>query len=89
MTEVIVTIRLSPSLLAEVSKVSKEEHYLDQSEFVRSVLRKKFEESSRGNSRALADAIIADIKKHSVMTTEARLSEELKGIRDRLKDEMK
>lgn len=89
MTEVIVTIRLPPQLLAELRKLAQEQYYVDASELVRSVLRKKYEKSVKASSELLSESIIEDIKKHTLKTTDARLAEELLGIRKRLREELK
>ena len=89
MGDTIATIRLPPSLVIELKKISKEQHYVDLSELIRSVLRKKYEKSVLASSDMLSDAIVTDIKKHTVQTSEAKLTQELLKIKKRLRDELK
>ena len=89
MTDVIVTIRLPPPLLAELKRLAREQYYVDASELVRGILRRKYEKSVSAGSELLSESIIGDIKKHTLKTSEARLAEELLNIRKRLREELK
>ena len=89
MGDTIATIRLPPSLVIELKKISKEQHYVDLSELIRSVLRKKYEKSVLASSDMLSDSIISDIKKQTIQTSEAKLAQELLHIKKRLRDELK
>ena len=89
MTDVLVTARIPDSLISELRAQVKKQHYLDLSELIRSVLRKRFEEHANANPRRVTDSIIKDIKKHTVSSSESLLSDELLRLKKRLKEELK
>ncbi len=60
MSDTIVTIRLPAGLLTELKRLAKERYFVDESEFVRGILRK---EHAKSGSGALSDAVIDDLKK--------------------------
>jgi len=73
MADVMVTIRLPDTLLEELKNLAKEQHYVDLSELIRSVLRRKFEQAQHASPDGISDSIIRDVKRKTVMTSEARL----------------
>ncbi len=89
MTDILVSIRLPPTLLEEIKSLTREQHFVDQSELIRSVLRSGYEKHTQDQVQNLTESIIKDLRKNAVTKSEARLSEELRKIKDRLREELK
>ena len=89
MNEVMVTARLPPSLVEALRRYAHENHYMDLSELIRAVLRKKFEEFAQANPKSIEDSIIKDIKLHTLSSSESLLSGELLRLKKRLREELK
>lgn len=89
MNDVLVTIRLPPSLLAEVKELTKEQHFVDKSEFIRTVLRQRYEKTTKDTTSKISSEIINDIKSATISKSEMLLREELRKIQERLREELK
>ena len=91
MSDMIVTVRVPKSLLYELRRVSSEDHFLDLSEAVRSILRKNWISSSDKNIYEigkLREEIAESIKAKSRLMAEQMLTEELKKIRRGLNNDI-
>lgn len=91
MTDVMVSVRLPSSLLEELNSIVKKQHYLDASEAIRGILRQKFEEQSDPLKHELAQirlSIQSELKRSIAKKSEERIIEEMKKIREKIRDEL-
>ena len=91
MTDVMVSIRLPKKLLEELQNTARKNHYMDLSEAVRSILRQKWEENADPLSYEvgkLRQIIKEELKRNIAEKSEQRLVEELRKIRENIRDEM-
>ena len=87
MTEVMVSIRMPASLLRELKQISQDEHYLDLSEMVRSIARKKWIEHTNPELeqiKKLRENIELEIRKKSVEKIQHEVGKELEKIKQQL-----
>src|SRR3989338_9747533 len=90
-TDVLVTVRLPVSLLEELKILVQMQHYMDASEAIRSILRQKREQYSDPLTyevRQLSSSIQEELKRGIARKSEQRLVEELKKIREKIKEEL-
>ena len=88
MTEVMVSIRMPRSLLQELKDIAQEEHFLDLSELVRSVTRKKWMQHTRPELyelQKLRTGIEAEIKRKGTLQIQRQVNKELEKIKSKLK----
>lgn len=89
MTDVIVSIRFPQSILSELKTTAKKQHYMDLSELIRSVARKKWENATQPYSLSgISNDIVEDVKDIARQKSESLLADELKRIKERLKNEL-
>ena len=83
-----VSARMPKSLVKELKQLVKEQHYLDLSEQIRSVLRKKWIQYTNPQLyeiKELRKDISKEVKKRSVEKVQEQVNKELKKISERLK----
>ena len=91
MNDVMVSVRLPGSLVEELKVFVKKQHYLDISEAIRSILRQKWEEQSDPLRYELAQirrSIHHDLKSSIARKSEQRIVDEMKKIREKIRDEL-
>ena len=89
MSDAIVSVRMPKSLLHELKSLSEKEHFLDVSEEVRSIVRKKWDFHSNPEIyqlRKLSDDIGAEIRKKSEKKIQQEIAKELEKIKSQLKE---
>ncbi|MBN2454496.1 hypothetical protein JXB11_03035 [Candidatus Woesearchaeota archaeon] len=90
MTDMLVSVRLPGSLLEELKNFVRKNHYLDISEALRAILREKWEAYSDPYAyelRELRKSITSEMKDQIAKKSEQRLIDELKKMRERIRDE--
>jgi Arc/MetJ-type ribon-helix-helix transcriptional regulator len=88
MKDVMVSIRMPTSLADELHAIAKEEGFLDVSELIRSVARKKWLEHTKpelAQLEGLRKGIESELQKVTQKRVHEEVAEELKKIRDQLK----
>lgn len=91
MSDVLISARVPASLVLELKEFSQKNHYMDLSEAVRSILRRKWEEHSDPLAYEVGQlrrSIQDELKKGIAEKSEQLLVEELKKIGERIKDEI-
>ena len=92
--DVLLTIRLPVSLVEELKALVRKHHYMDTSEAIRSVLRQKWKQDSDPLAyevyevRQLRASIEEELKRSIVRKSEQRLIDELKSIRNKMREEL-
>ena len=90
--DAMVSVRLPRSLVTALKAVAAQNHYLDQSEAIRSILRQKMAESSNPVAhelRELRSSIHDELKRGIARKSEERLMQEMKKIREKIRDELR
>lgn len=90
-TDVLVTVRLPASLVEELKLLGQKHHYMDTSETIRSVLRRKWEQYSDPLAyevRQLRASIEEELKRGIARKSEQRIVDELKKVRDKIREEL-
>jgi len=90
MNDLVVSIRIPNSLLLELKSLSEKNHFLDVSEQVRSIVRKKWLSAVSPDLMALKELkedIKEEIKKKSKKAITEKVLKELENIKDQLKKE--
>jgi Arc/MetJ-type ribon-helix-helix transcriptional regulator len=91
MNDVMVSIRMPRSLLAELRVLAEKKHFMDVSEEVRSIVRKRWIQYNKPELyeiRRLREEIGEAVKQRSIRITQKQIAEELEKIRDQLKEEV-
>jgi len=89
MKDVMVSIRMPRDLIEELKKISRREHYMDLSETVRSFVRQKWmaaKDPVLYEIKKLRNEIYQEIRKKSLRYSRQQVVEELKRIKERLKE---
>ena len=90
LNDVMVSVRRPKSLLSALKELSKKHHYLDLSEMVRSIVRKKWLQNTNPEMfelKMLRESIEGEIKKKSIEKVRQEVNRELEKIRVQLKKE--
>jgi Arc/MetJ-type ribon-helix-helix transcriptional regulator len=90
MNDIMVSIRMPQSLLLELKELVKKQHFLDLSEQIRSIVRKKWIQYSQPELyelKKLREEIQEEIKKRSIIKVREEVNKELNKIKDQLKKE--
>lgn len=90
LTDIIVSVRLPKSLLKELKILVKEQHFLDLSEQVRSIVRKKWMEYTKPELyelKQLRKEIGSAVKIRAKKRIQTQVNKELDEIRKKLVDE--
>jgi metal-responsive CopG/Arc/MetJ family transcriptional regulator len=80
----LVSIRIPKSLFLELQKVSSQNHYLDVSEQVRSIVREKWQEAKDPQAyhlKKLRKEIVESLKSKTEENAQAKLIQELERIK--------
>ena len=88
MKDVMVSIRMPPSLVEELQALAEEEHYLDLSELIRGIARKRWLHHSNpelAQIKELTESIEIELTKATAQKIQKEVSQELQKIRDSLK----
>lgn len=88
MNDVIVSIRMPESLIKELKALAREQHFLDLSEQVRSIVRNKWLMSSDPRLfelKSLRLGIEEEVRKKSIEKVQEQVNKELEKIKDNLK----
>ena len=88
MNDVMVSIRMPKSLANELKLRTKEMYFLDLSEHVRSIVRKKWEELQNPNLseiKKLREEIESEFRKSSAIKMQEEVAKELEKIKEQLK----
>ena len=88
MNDIMVSIRMPTSLADELTKISKEDHFLDLSEFIRSLAREKWLRHTKpelSELQGLRKNIEDELKQVTEKRIHQEVAEELKKIRDQLR----
>ena len=88
MKDVMVSIRMPPALAEELQNLSREDYFLDLSEFIRSIARKKWLEHTKpelSELKGLRKSIEDELKQVTQKRVHEEVAEELRKIRDQLK----
>lgn len=89
--DVLVTVRLPASLVEELKLLVQKHHYMDTSEAIRGVLRRKWEQSSdplAHEVRQLRASIEGELKRGIARKSEQRLVDELEKVREKIREEL-
>ncbi len=90
MDDVLVSIRMPQSLLSELKKLAKREHYMDLCEGIRSIVRKNWLKSlypELMEIRRLRKDILHELKKRKEKEITRRVASELRIIRKKIRGE--
>lgn len=90
MTDVIVSIRMPKTLFLELKKSAEEQHFLDVSEEIRSIVRSRWMQHTKPELfelKKLRESIKDEIKSRSVEKIRAEVNKELEKIKAELKKE--
>ena len=90
MNDVMVSVRMPKSLVSELKALAKEQHFLDLSEQIRSIARKKWIQYSNPKLfelKKLSENIGDEIKRKSTEKVREEVNRELERIRQQLKKE--
>ena len=90
MTEIMVSVRMPKSMLLELKDLAKKEHFLDLSEEIRSIVRKRWIQYTNPQLyelKKLRDDIRDEIKIKSIEKVRSEVNRELEKIRASLKKE--
>lgn len=88
MTDVMVSIRMPKSMLSELKELSKTQHFLDLSEMVRGITRKKWIQNTNPELyelKMLRKGIEEELKKKSIEKVREEVNKELEKIKTQLK----
>ena len=87
MTDVMVSVRMPKSLLLELKELTKKQHFLDLSELIRSITRKKWIQYTNPELyelKSLRKGIEDELKKKSVERVREEVNKELEKIKKEL-----
>ena len=90
MNDVMLSVRMPKSLVSELKALAKEQHFLDLSEEIRSIVRKKWIQYTNPELfelKKLRESIGDEIKRKSVEKVRGEVNKELERIRLQLKKE--
>ena len=90
LTDVMVSIRMPKSLISELKVLAKDQYFLDLSEQIRSIARKKWIEYTNPELfelKKLRESIEDELKKKSVEKVREEINKELEEIKGHLKRE--
>jgi Arc/MetJ-type ribon-helix-helix transcriptional regulator len=90
MPDSLVSIRLPKSLAEELNLLVKRDHYMDASEAIRSILREQFERYSDPYAyelKELRDSITKEMKEQIARKSEQRIVDELKKMKERIRND--
>jgi Arc/MetJ-type ribon-helix-helix transcriptional regulator len=89
MKDTLVSIRMPDSLAKELEQQAKKEHFLDLSEFIRSVVRSQWQKNAKGDIRAelqsLRKKVEEQLKEISNERVQKEVAEELRKIQENLR----
>jgi Arc/MetJ-type ribon-helix-helix transcriptional regulator len=89
MKETLVSVRMPDSLYKRLSEMVSDGHYLDLSEEVRSIVRKKFLSQARPEGfiiRRLSSELKAELVKKSELLAQKQLIGELERLKEEISD---
>jgi len=90
MNDIMVSIRIPESLLLELKAYVEKEHFMDMSEAVRNIVRKKwlyFDQPQLGEIKKIREDIKEGVKKKSEKIVMGKIFEELEKIKEQIKEE--
>ncbi|MBS3130843.1 hypothetical protein J4212_00265 [Candidatus Woesearchaeota archaeon] len=87
MTDVLVSIRMPKSLLDELKQLAKEQHFLDLSEQLRSIVRKEWAKAQSPELFQL-NKLRQDIEKETRKTSEEKVREQINKELEAIKEQL-
>lgn len=85
----IVSVRMPKTLSKELKKAAREKHFLDVSEEIRSIVRKKWIENTNPllfELKKLREEVSGEVRKRSISKVQDQVNKELEIIKRRLKE---
>ncbi len=88
MKDTIVSIRIPKSLVTELKEITEKKHFLDLSELIRTIIRKKCDEYAepyKHEVRKMRDTLEESLYQHKATKDKEKLVEELQRIIEELR----